>query len=97
MCTDEPDRIFLELTQHLPNDRPWISAAAGDFVTAEYAVFVEFSLEDALRCFTDSFMVLDTLSEELIIGATTMQGSRRSRAVLRTLEHVRCTHPIWKT
>ena len=41
--------------------------------TAEHEVFLEFFLEDAPRCFTDSFMVPDALSEELIIGAATMQ------------------------
>ena len=59
--------------QPLPEPFVFETASAGDFITAEYGVILEFFLEDAPRCFTDSFMVLDTLSEELIIGATTMQ------------------------
>jgi hypothetical protein len=60
----------------LPEPFVFETAAAGEFITAEYQVFLEFFLEDAPRCFTDSFMVLDTLSEEVIIGATTMQKWR---------------------
>jgi hypothetical protein len=62
--------------QPLPEPFVFETAAAGEFVTAEFGVILEFFLEDAPRCFTDSFMVLDTLSEELIIGATTMQKWR---------------------
>jgi hypothetical protein len=58
-----------------PLQEPFIfeTASEGNFITAEYEVFLEFFLKDAPRCFTDSFMVPDTLSEELIIGATTTQ------------------------
>jgi len=62
--------------QQLPEPFVFETAAAGEFITAEHGVFLEFFLEDAPRCFTDSFMVLDALSEELIIGATTMQKWR---------------------
>jgi len=57
----------------LPEPIVFETADEGDFITAEYGVILEFFLEDAPRCFTDAFMVLDTLSEDLIIGATTMQ------------------------
>lgn len=62
--------------QPLPEPFVFETAAAGEFITAEFGVILEFFLEDAPRCFTDEFMVLDTLSEELIIGATTMQKWR---------------------
>ena len=62
--------------QLLPEPFVFETAAAGEFITAEFGVILEFFLEDAPRCFTDEFMVLDTLSEELIIGATTMQKWR---------------------
>ena len=59
--------------QPLPEPFVFETVSEGDFVTARYEIFLEFFLEDAPRCFTDSFMVMDRLSEELIIGATTMQ------------------------
>jgi hypothetical protein len=62
--------------QPLPEPFVFETAAAGEFITAEFGVILEFFLEDAPRCFTDEFMVLDALSEELIIGATTMQKWR---------------------
>lgn len=49
------------------------TADKGGYVTAEYAVMLEFFLEDSPRRFIDEFIVLDTLSENLLIGATTMQ------------------------
>ena len=62
--------------QPLPEPFVFETAAQGELITAKHEVFLEFFLEDAPRCFTDSFMVLDTLSEELVIGATTMQKWR---------------------
>ena len=49
------------------------TADKGDFIVSQYGVILKFFLEDAPRRFTDEFYVLDTLSEDLIIGATTMQ------------------------
>lgn len=49
------------------------TADEGDFIVARYGIMLEFYLEDAPRRFTDEFYVLDTLSEDVIIGATTMQ------------------------
>ena len=57
----------------LPEPLVFETADTGDFITANYVVVLEFFLEDAPRRFTDEFMVLDTISEDLIIGATTMQ------------------------
>ena len=49
------------------------TADQGGYITAEYVVVLEFFLEDSPRRFMDEFIVLDTLSENLIIGATTMR------------------------
>ena len=57
----------------LPEPLVFETADKDGFITANYAVLLEFFLEDAPRRFTDEFMVMDTLSEDLIIGATTMQ------------------------
>ena len=57
----------------LPEPLVFETADTCDFITANYVVVLEFFLEDAPRRFTDEFMVLDTISEDLIIGATTMQ------------------------
>jgi len=43
------------------------------FVKAEYVIHLSFYFPDTMRRFTDEFMVLETLSEELIVGASTMQ------------------------
>ena len=60
---------------HLNKSEPFSfeTADEGDFIDARYVVVLEFFLEDAPRRFTDEFYVLDTLSEDVIIGATTMQ------------------------
>jgi hypothetical protein len=71
ICRETAEQIAR--LEPLPEPFIFETASGGNFITAEYEVFLEFFLEDAPRCFTDSFMVLDTLSEELIIGATTMQ------------------------
>jgi hypothetical protein len=43
-------------------------------VTAEYVVNLSFYFQDTDRRFTDEFIVLDSLSEDLIVGAKTMQS-----------------------
>jgi hypothetical protein len=42
-------------------------------VVAEYRVTLDFFFTDTPRRFTDELVVIEGLSEELIIGATTMQ------------------------
>ncbi len=60
----------------MPEPFVFETADEGDLVTAQHVVFLEFFLEDAPRRFTDAFMVLDTLSEDLIIGVIPMQKWR---------------------
>ena len=50
------------------------TAERGSVVTAEYRVMVDFFFTDTPRRFTDELVVIDELSEELIIGAKTMQA-----------------------
>ncbi len=49
------------------------TAEKGSVVTAEFAVRVDFFFTDTPRRFTDELGGIDGLSEELIIGAATMQ------------------------
>jgi hypothetical protein len=49
------------------------TADAGGIITAEYGIRLSFYFTDTDRRFTDEFFVFDTLSEDLIIGASTMQ------------------------
>jgi len=49
------------------------TAEEGSMIAAEYRVTMDFYFEDTPRRFTDELVVIDGLSEELIIGATTMQ------------------------
>ena len=58
-----------------PLDEPMVfeTADRGATLTAEYMVQVSFFYPDTDRRFTDEFIVLEQLSEELIIGTATMQ------------------------
>ena len=49
------------------------TAEEGYAVIAREAVRLDFYFEDSQRRFTDELMVIDGLSEDLIIGAATMQ------------------------
>jgi len=49
------------------------TADEGNYITAEYVVHLSFYFSDTDRRFTDEFIVLDTLAEDLIIGTLTMQ------------------------
>jgi hypothetical protein len=64
-----------EMTHPEPLSEPFTfeTADKGDYIVAEFMVALEFFLEDAPRRFHDEFFIPDTLSEDLIIGATTMQ------------------------
>ena len=50
------------------------TADEGASINAEYVVHLSFFFSDTERRFTDEFIVLNTLSEDLIIGAKTMQA-----------------------
>ncbi|HEY9595125.1 MAG TPA: retropepsin-like aspartic protease [Spirochaetia bacterium] len=53
----------------------WVfeTARAGDLIQARYRVAVDFRFDDSVARFSDELIVFDECSEELIIGATTMQ------------------------
>jgi len=57
----------------LPEPMEFETAEKGVTVTAEYAIRVDFYFKDTPRRFTDELVVIEDLSEKLIIGATTMQ------------------------
>jgi len=49
------------------------TAEKESFLVADFRITADFFFEDTTRRFTDELIVIDGLSEELIIGATTMQ------------------------
>ena len=49
------------------------TADEGASIIADYVVHLSFYFSDSPRRFTDEFIVLDTLSEDVLIGASTMQ------------------------
>jgi len=49
------------------------TAERESIVVAEYRVVLDFFFTDSPRRFTDEFVVIEGLSEDIIIGATTMQ------------------------
>ena len=59
----------------LPDPENWIfeTAEAGRLVETRYRVTLNFQFADSRAHFSDEFVVFDKLSEELIVGATTMQ------------------------
>jgi 8-oxo-dGTP pyrophosphatase MutT (NUDIX family) len=59
-----------------PLEEPMVFATAdeGTSIRADFVVHLSFFFEDTDRRFTDEFIVLDVLSEDLIIGAKTMQA-----------------------
>lgn len=61
-----------------PLDEPleFSTADEGTVIRAELSIRLSFFFPDTDRRFTDEFIVLDTLSEPLIIGAKTMQAWR---------------------
>lgn len=64
----------LEVPQKLGRIRKIATAAEGHFIEVEEAVRLDFYLEDILL--SDEFLVVPGLSEEVIIGAATMQKWR---------------------
>ena len=60
----------------LPVPEDWIfeTAKAGNYVQASGALRLDFRFDDSEAHFSDEFVVFDELSEELIVGAKTMQA-----------------------
>ena len=61
------------LLEPLEEPMEFATAEEGGVIRAEYVVHLSFYFLDSDRRFTDEFIVPETLSEELIIGAATMQ------------------------
>ena len=61
-----------------PDPENWIfeTARAGQLIEARYRVALGFRFADSEARFSDEFVVFDDLSEEVIIGAKTMQAWR---------------------
>jgi hypothetical protein len=59
--------------EKLPEPMEFETAESGYTLRADYAVRVDFYFPDTPRRFTDELVVIDGLSEELVIGAATMQ------------------------
>jgi len=61
--------------QPLPDPSEWVfeTAKPGDYVQAAGNLILEFRFDDSKARFSDEFVVFDELSEELIVGAPTMQ------------------------
>lgn len=60
--------------EHLGRIRRVATAAEGHFIEIEYRVMLDFYMDDVLL--SDEFLVVPSLSEEVIIGAATMQKWR---------------------
>jgi hypothetical protein len=59
----------------LPDPENWIfeTARPGELIHALHRVALNFRFEDSNARFSDEFVVFDTCSEELIVGAATLQ------------------------
>jgi len=60
----------------LPDPENWVfeTARPGELIEARFAVGLNFRFDDSEARFRDEFIVFDTCSEELIVGAKTMQA-----------------------
>ena len=65
----------IAISAPLPDPEDWVfqTAISGQTMQATHAVRLNFRFEDSEARFTDEFILLDGSSEEVIIGATTMQ------------------------
>jgi hypothetical protein len=70
-CIREDLAKDLALLDELPEPMMFETASESNFIRATHAIRINFELNDSYL--TDEFMVLPQLSEEAIIGATTMQ------------------------
>jgi len=66
---------LLEPLDKLPDPENWIfeTAHPGMLVYAEYRVTLNFQFSDSKARFSDEFIVFNECSEEVVVGATTMQ------------------------
>ena len=70
-CIREDLAKELGLLDELPDPMMFETASENNYIKATHDIHVSFELSDLIL--TDEFMVLSQLSEEVIIGATTMQ------------------------
>jgi hypothetical protein len=68
----------LEKLVPLPDPEDWIfeTALAGQLIQARYRVTLNFRFDDSKARFSDEFIVFDACTEEVIVGAKTMQAWR---------------------
>ena len=68
----------IEIPVPIPDPENWVfeTAQAGLMMRAIYRVPVNFRFDDSEARFTDEFIVLEGLAEEVIVGATTLQKWR---------------------
>jgi len=66
----------IEILTPLQDLDEWVfeTARKGELIQAHYAIRVDFLFDDSAMRFTDEIIVFDECSEELIIGAKTMQA-----------------------
>lgn len=70
-----PDHVFgLEIPSHLGRERLIGTASEGHFKKVSERVTIDFIMNDVLL--SDEFLVVPGLSEDIIIGAATMQKWR---------------------
>jgi hypothetical protein len=60
----------------LPDPENWVfeTARAGELIQARHRVTVNFRFDDSKARFSDEFIVFDDCSEEVIVGAKTLQA-----------------------
>ncbi len=68
----------LQPLSQLPEPEDWVfeTARAGDEIHAQFFVGLTFRFDDSEANFSDLFVVFDQCSEEVIIGAKTLQSCR---------------------
>lgn len=73
-CIDYAVARELAHLEPLTETMEFETAEKGSVVVALYRITVDFFFKDTPRRFTDELMVIEDLSEKLIIGAKTMQA-----------------------
>lgn len=66
----------ISLLDRLPDPEDWVfeTALAGQLIQARYRVTLDFRFDDSKARFSDEFIVFDTCTEGVIVGAKTMQA-----------------------
>ena len=72
-CINDELADDIAILEPLPDPMEFETAEKDAVVEAGYAIRVDFYFTDTQRRFTDEIIVIENLSEDLIIGANTMQ------------------------